>query len=151
MGKNERVLRIMIKIEQYMRKYRGIPFQYGGCEGKGLDCIGFVYKFFVDCGVQMPESCEDATKDNYSDVYRTSDDRADELLLKYFDAMPGIEVHPMRLLAGDALVIKSMRTGHLFPAIYGGNGIAVSSFVDSYVRAFSISRVLTVVRARRIM
>ncbi len=141
----------MIKMEREMKKYRGIPFQYGGLTPEGFDCVGFLYRFYADLGVNMPDSIEEANKENYSEIYLKDENRADELLQKYFDIMPGIDVHPMDLLAGDALIIKSTKNNHLFPAVYGGNGIAVSSFIASHVRTFSLTARLPVIRAKRIL
>ncbi len=141
----------MIRIEKEMKKYRGVPFKYGGLAMDGFDCVGFLYRFYADLGVDMPESIEEATKLNYSEIYLEDEDRADELLQRYFDIMPGEDVNIMEILAGDALIIKSEKNNHLFPAVYGGNGIAVSSFIASYVRPFALSSRLPVIRARRVV
>lgn len=140
----------MKNLEQLIRKYRGIPFKYGGLEMDGLDCIGFIYRFYTDQGVTMPESCEEANTENYKEVYLADENRADELLLKYFDSF-GVEVKPGEVLAGDAIIIRHNRSKHLFPAIYGGNGTAVSSFIKAEVRAFAIGKSFPVIRARRVL
>lgn len=141
----------MIRIERELKRYRGIKFQYGGTTMDGFDCMGLMYRFYADRGVAMPDHVEEANKDNYSEVYLADEDRADELLQKYFDILPGEEVNPMEILAGDALIVKNTKNNHLFPAIYGGNGIAISSFIGSYVRPFALSAKLPVVRSRRLL
>lgn len=141
----------MIKnLEKYIREYRGIPFKYGGLDKGGFDCIGFVYRFYCDQGVIMPDHCEDANEGNYSEIYRGNDDRADELLLKYFDSF-GTEVNPFDVMAGDAIIVRHDRTKHLFPAIYGGNGIAITSFLNREVRTFSLTTKTPVIKARRVI
>ncbi len=34
-------------------KYLGIPFQYGGRDEKGIDCIGLVLLYFHDMGIKI--------------------------------------------------------------------------------------------------
>jgi len=139
------------RIEKEIKKYRGVPFKYGGLTMDGFDCVGFLYRFYADLGVDMPESIEEANKENYSEIYLKDENRADDLLQRYFDIMPGFDVNPMELLAGDALIVRNKKNNHLFPAVYGGNGIAVSSFIASYVRTFALNDKLFVIRARRIV
>jgi len=138
-------------IEKEIRKYRNTPFKYGGITPEGYDCLGFVTRFYINKGIDLPRSCEEATEDNYSEIYLANENRADELLLKYFDLLPGKEVNHMELLAGDFLVVKNKKNNHLFPAIYGGNGVGITSFINSYVRPFSIEKNWIVVKARRIL
>lgn len=137
-------------IEQLIRKYRGIPFKYGGLTMEGLDCVGFIYRFYTDQGADMPASCEEADMQNYSTIYLKDEDRADELLLKYFDTF-GVEVNPKEIIAGDAIIVRHSRSHRLFPAVYGGNGLAVSSFLRAEVRTFSIDKSMPVIKARRVL
>jgi hypothetical protein len=138
-------------IEKEIRKYRGTPFKYGGYGADGNDCIGFVHRFFTNMGVNMPDGVAEGNKENYSEIYLSDPDRADELLLAYFDVMPGVEVHPQEVLAGDAIIVRHERYHHLMPAVYGGNGIAITSFLRSEVKTFSLDKKLPIIKARRVI
>ncbi|OPY78297.1 MAG: NlpC/P60 family protein [Syntrophorhabdus sp. PtaU1.Bin153] len=138
-------------INERLKKYRGIKFKYGGYgpDNKGLDCLGFVYTFLTENGVTMPDALGEINKENYSQFYRENEDKADQALLDYFDTF-GTEISPKAIIAGDVILVRHNKTGRLFPAIYGGNGIAVSSFIGRDVRSFAVGGDLPVVKARRV-
>lgn len=141
----------MIKnIEQLIRKYRGIPFKYGGLTMQGLDCIGFIYRFYTDHGASMPDTFEGLDKENYSNLYMRDRETADKVLIRYFDTF-GVEVNSGEIIAGDAIIVRHDRSRHLFPAVYGGNGLAVATFNNREVKAFALGKRLPVVKARRVL
>ena len=38
------------------RKYLGVPYRYGGDNGRGFDCSGLVHKVFLDQKITLPRS-----------------------------------------------------------------------------------------------
>lgn len=135
------------KFLNLMKPFRGVPFKFGGIDLDGLDCIGFIYCFNKACGIDMPEEIKGWNKNNYYLKYKENEDEADNMLLDYFDLF-GVEVKPMEIIAGDSIVVKHNKTRRLFPAIYGGNGIAMGCFLDKGVKAFSLEK-LAIIKARR--
>lgn len=140
----------MKNLEKYIRKYRGVPFKLGGLGMDGLDCIGLLYRFYTDMGVEMPDSVGEANKDNYAQICDEDKSKTAKLLTEYFDLF-GEEVSPMEVMSGDAIIIRHGKTKRLFPAIYGGNGIAIAVFLNSCARTFSVGGEAVIVKARRVL
>lgn len=46
---------VQSKYEQIARQFLGIPYQHGGRDRKGLDCLGLVYLFYQELGIRIPD------------------------------------------------------------------------------------------------
>lgn len=133
-------------------KFKDKPFIYGGysLEQGGFDCVGFMYAFYKDLGIELPNTFKGITLDNYSQFYLENKD-TDETLKEYLNTV-GIEVNPTQILKGDLIAVKHISKNYpLFPAIYGGNKLAISSFIGYKVKVFSLTNTYEVVVARRVI
>lgn len=137
------------KFLDMMRPFKKVPFKFGGTDFNGLDCIGFIYCFNKRCGINMPEELNGWNKENYYIKYKENEDEADSILLDYFNSF-GKEIKPFEVIAGDSIIIKHDKTRRLFPAIYGGNNMAISSFLNKGVRVFALGNKLPIIKARRV-
>jgi len=43
------------QIESLIKKYLGIPYRHAGRDFNGLDCLGLIYFFYKDCGIDVPD------------------------------------------------------------------------------------------------
>jgi cell wall-associated NlpC family hydrolase len=47
------------QLQRYYRDWQGVRYQYGGLSKRGVDCSGFVYRFYRDrYGMEIPRSTE---------------------------------------------------------------------------------------------
>ncbi|HKI61875.1 MAG TPA: NlpC/P60 family protein [Mariprofundaceae bacterium] len=47
------------QLQRYYRDWEGVRYQYGGLDKRGVDCSGFVYRFYLDrYGMEIPRSTE---------------------------------------------------------------------------------------------
>ena len=44
-----------VDIDRLVEKYLGIPYKHGGRNLDGLDCLGLVYCFYRDAGINVPD------------------------------------------------------------------------------------------------
>jgi len=43
-------------IEEAVRKYLGVPYKHNGRDLDGLDCLGLIWRFYKDMGIEVPDS-----------------------------------------------------------------------------------------------
>jgi len=44
------------KIDEAVRMFSGIPYRHGGRSKDGLDCLGLVYVFYKQLGIDLPDN-----------------------------------------------------------------------------------------------
>lgn len=129
-------------------KYINRPFKVGGTTLNGLDCLGILGAISTDLELQFPKEFNGITEENYYELYMKDRKNAEETLVAFFDTV-GNEVSVNEIVAGDWLIINQ-RGRLLFPAMYVGNGNAVTSSIKEGVKVFSIEYPNTVIMARRL-
>lgn len=146
----------------YVGSFLGTPWKKCGNGSDGYDCYGFVRAFYAGLGARLPDcfaSMADymasgeilpVTLSTYHDYYTTDRDAADTLLLELAETL-GTPVAPKEAVAGDFLVVRHSGTGHLFPAVYTGNGHCAASFLHDGVRIVPMTRGVYAVAARRLL
>jgi len=103
-------------------KYERTPYRYGGVDGKGLDCSGFVYVSFFDAlGISVPRSSDGL----YSWVEKISIDNAQPGDLVFFRTTGTKKISHVGILTGDGRFIHSASEGPVTGVIY-------SSLDESY-------------------
>ncbi len=134
------------------RSYLGKPYRKGGLGPDGFDCVGLILSVGEALGYAMPRTYGDWDRETYAAGWFALAERApeaaDAILADFFSGI-GREVPLHGILAGDLLLCRT-REGGRFPAVYLGNGQAMSSFTDAGVRAFSLDATCRPVMARRI-
>lgn len=68
-----------VTIDEAVRKYVGIPYKHNGRDLDGLDCLGLIWRFHKDVGIDVPDS---DGKPIAVDWYRDDPDRYIRGLLK---------------------------------------------------------------------
>jgi hypothetical protein len=153
-----------INLARELDKYRNIPFLRGSnsvdwnSDKKGLDCIGFIYAFYTNLGIQMPDkiildSGELINNTNYGESFKKYGKRiVDFYLYKYYD-MFGTEILPNKVIIGDAIIVKAANSPHLIPGIYGGNNLIFACSIERGVQTFSIGirQKMPIIKARRVI
>jgi cell wall-associated NlpC family hydrolase len=129
-----------------MDKYIGKPFVCGGTGDPGYDCFGMIYAWCQDNDITI-EELDGWTRENYCHRMMEEKEEAERIMLEVF-AKTGQPVDPGKILAGDILVLKG-NSGGLFPAIFCGNGRAISSFLTAGTRVFSMKDI-EIICARRV-
>jgi hypothetical protein len=135
-----------------MGRYLGKPYSPNGYGPESYGCFGVIYAYLREKGVKVPEECWTLrgtwTIRNYADLF-TDIKYGESVMEAVFDAI-GTEVQPNQVVAGDIIIVRHPNSGRLFPAIYGGNNHAISSFLDREVRTFALSKAFEVTKARRV-
>lgn len=114
----------------------------------GYSCLGFCYHALKALGKNPPYGDDEVNIDNYEKLYPSGEQRTFDRLIEFTKTM-GKEVRPAAALTGDFILLKDRR-GHIFPAIYTGNGQAMVCFEYCGVRSFVISGKAEIIMARRL-
>lgn len=118
------------QLAEFAALYRGVPYQWGGLSGKGMDCSGLVRMAYMAQGRVIPRDA-------------------------WQQALEGEEVAADELLPGDLIFFGNARTGRItHVAIYAGEGKYVHSSqmvrVNSLLPESADYLPLTVLHRRRI-
>lgn len=136
-----------MKFARRMNKYIGKPFLSGGADENGYDCFGMIYSWCNENGIVI-EPIDGWSRENYHVRMMEEKEEAERILIEAFKSI-GQHVDNKKILAGDIIIVKSGVSG-LFPAIFCGNGRAVSSFIIAGTRLFSLKDI-EIIMARRII
>ena len=135
-----------------MKKFIGKPFSASGYGPDSYGCLGFVYAFLIDqdkgdrLTLEIPGGIDIW---NYSQWYPTA--TQEEILKALNDAFDanGEEIPVGRQIAGDIVIVRTANGGH-YPAVYGGNGNVVASYLDAGVRTMKVTGGMKITRVRRV-
>jgi cell wall-associated NlpC family hydrolase len=118
-----------------MQRYIGRPFQEGAYGPEAYDCVGFIWRYLRDQGINVPDNWNDLNEHNYFHLARGSKKRECDTLRKWVLTL-GKEIPANQRLAGDILLceIKDI----LFVTVYCGNNHAISVSREQGVRVISI-------------
>lgn len=109
------------------------PYRLGQMKPKGgFDCFSFVYWFYRELGVELPEKYGSYTVKNYADRFRENPDAAKRAMWRWLSEL-GEKVDPSYAHPGDFLIMQ-MPAGP-FPAVELGNGnvLALDERIGVYV------------------
>jgi cell wall-associated NlpC family hydrolase len=114
----------------------------------GYSCLGFCYHVLAALGKNPPYGDDEVNIDNYEKLYPSGEQRTFDRLIEFAKTM-GNEVAPHEVLAGDFVLLQDRR-GHVFPAIYTGNGQVMMCFEYCGVRSFAYAGKAKIIIARRL-
>ena len=123
---------MIIPLCDLTRKWTGTP--YGE-----TDCINFVHDFLSEAlGRPVPDSWGDLNTVNYLNRWRQNRQEVEQQLCQAVQAHTTASdpKHPKLL---DLLVVE-IRNDCLTPAVYVGNGNAITCFIKSGVRVFNLDK-----------
>ena len=139
-----------------MKKFAEITGKYINKSFKEYSCMGFLYAFYTELGVFVPNSFEDLTLDNYASSYKKDPRETQIRMLKLIRSLGKPSKATLPHLA-DLLVIAQNTTRKgvikpgLFPAVYVGKGQAISSFIGAGVTTFELDKNQRPIVARRML
>ncbi len=129
-------------------KYIGKSFKAGAHGDGGYGCVDLIHALCVDLEKKVPNRFRDWDLKNYVELYQTDRLKAEAVLLDLSKTL-GEEVSVHELVAGDILICRQER-GNLFPALYVGNGNAISAFTRAGVNVFKLDAKNKPICARRL-
>ena len=91
---------------------------YGLSPQEGFNCFSYVWYFYREVGLDIPDKFHGYTKENYLKKYIQDPDAAKEIMFKYFRKL-GDPVNINYIWPGDFVFI---RDEEIVNAIYVGNG-----------------------------
>lgn len=131
-----------------MRRFLDRPFKKGGTGPGGYDCLGLVAAVQDELGRRFPREYAGFSERDYWRLYEEDRERAEQTMIEFFDSFAP-RVDARRLMPGDILVVRSLKNGWRFPAVYVGNGNCITSLADLGTRIIALNDSLPVVGAWR--
>jgi len=138
-----------------MKKFAEITAKYIDKPFKQYTCMGFLYAFYTELGVSVPDQFEDLTLENYMEKYRMDPRGIQIRMLKLIRSLgkPSRATLPH---LGDLLVVSQNTTKQtippgFFPAVYVGKNQALAGFLRTGVSTFSLDRNNRAIVARRMI
>ncbi len=108
-----------INLRQYTNKYIGKNYKLGE-----IDCFSIVYQYLKDKNFKVPDSFNNVSFENYSNLYLRNKKEAKNLMISFFNLLL-LEIKIGEIKAGDILLLSLH--GDEFPAISVGNGMILSA------------------------
>lgn len=117
-----------------------------GLQFNECGCIQLIHSWYADLGIKLPDSFEGLTLSNYFEFWERDKKAAIAKMLYYFNSL-GEE--STILGCHDLIAVKEK--GNTYAAVYLGNGMAITSNINSGVRVFHLGRYHKVILIRRIL
>lgn len=118
MGKRTKGLRFA----EFTGRSVGRPYKLGE-----TDCLSLVLSFLDHAGVEIPDSFDGVTRENYPALYRVDPRRAKEILLRWITTV-GEEIPPSHAFTGDILVVRVKGKEDWGIEIHAGGDLALGAF-----------------------
>lgn len=139
-----------------MKKLADITAKYIDQSFHKYTCMGFLHAIYTDFGIDVPDSFEDLSLDNYMYAYRRDPRNIQIKMLKLIRSLgkPSSTITPS---IGDLLVVAqntcraNVIPPGLFPAIYTGKGQALTSFRRTGVSMFALDKNHRPIVSRRLI
>lgn len=127
-------------LEEAVRKYVGIPYKHNGRDLKGLDCLGLIWRFYADMGIDVPDSDGRPISEDW---YREDPDRYIRGLLKVGAAVTG-PLKPLDLvyfqLRGVVRHAGIMVSPNVFIHVRENRPVMLSRLSGPWLRAYAGAR-----------
>jgi len=123
------------------RKYIGASFE-------DYNCLQFVHDFYVDAGIEVPNSFKKWNLDTYMAYWEKDPENAIKDMIELFETI-GEPADVEHLKKGDLIVVqyKSVK----FPALYIGANKALAASQKDGVQTYTLGDVFVPVMARRLI
>lgn len=132
-----------------MKNFAAITANYISRPFVDHSCMGLLYSIYTDLGVNVPDTFEDLTLDNYMEAFK-ADPRGTQIRMLRFARSLGRLSSAVNPHLADLLVV-TQKGRILFPAIYAGRGQAITSFLRGGVSMFRLDRRNRAIVARRMI
>lgn len=108
-----------VKMAEVVARMLGAKYNlYGHSPEEGFNCLSYIYWFYREMGVDVPDRMGRHNKDNYIRYWEKSPKRAKLALVRYLKRL-GESIDPAFYRAGDLVLLKGEE---MLNAIYLGNG-----------------------------
>lgn len=138
----------MIPFPELIKPYLGQPYKREGVGDGGWGCVGLCYDILKKLGKNIITEYEGKSITNYKEWEDSVLPEEVDTLIKNAIMSVGKEISIKEVLPGDILMLEIRR--HVHPAIYVGNGNAISSFKNAGVTVFKIDKLNKAIKARRL-
>ncbi|MCG8638491.1 MAG: hypothetical protein MI862_02085 [Desulfobacterales bacterium] len=125
-------------------RYVGQPFEK-------ISCMGLLHSMYTDIGVDVPDTFKGLTLETYFSAWEKDKKGTVGIMQDLFDTLGSPVKDLARLQRYDLLVVRETRDGkkNIYPAMYLGLGLAITSNLHKGVRVFHIGELHQVIKARR--
>lgn len=126
--------------------------KYVGKQFNEFSCMKLMHDFCHDIGFDMPGDFDGLTLDNYMEFWERDKKEAIKKLFLFFMTL-GENVFDFSKIKRFDLLIMEETNGdkkNMYPALYMGGNICMTSNINSGVKMFHIGAIHKVVLARRI-
>ena len=139
-----------------MKRFAAITAKFVDRPFKRYTCMGFLYSFYRELNVAVPNTFEDLTLDNYMDHYRKNPREIQIRMLKLIRSLGSPSKATLPHL-GDLMVVaqnttkKTVIPPGFFPAVYIGKEQCLTSFLRTGVTTFKLDKNHRAIVARRMI
>jgi hypothetical protein len=113
----------MAKFATRMLTYLGKPFKEGSTGPDAFDCVGLIYRYAKDAGLNIPDTFQSWTLSDYYQLAHGDRELENTKTCEWVLTL-GSEIKTTDMVAGDVVVLNVL--DHQWPCIYGGQGNAIS-------------------------
>jgi len=132
----------MVPLSEITSKYIGKPFSE-------MPCMHLMHSIYADLGFEGPKSFGELTLDNYQEHFKTNSKLTQARMLQLFKSL-GQPVSVDRLKIYDLVIL--MQPGKvIFPGIYVGRKMVITSAIQKGVCVAHIGRFNKLIMARRLI
>ena len=131
----------MKRLAEITRRYVGRPFA-------DVSCMGLLHALYTEMGIAVPDAWGELTLENYMNLYRADRKAAEAALLALLDTLGAPVSAPYKI--GDLLAVSQPVHDCIYPAVYLGRGLAITSTVREGVTVYPLGPSNKPVAARRL-
>lgn len=134
----------VINLSHLTARYIGRPFEESSC-------MGLLYDVYTDIGVKVPSQFGGLDLDSYFLAWEKDKRGTIAVMLDLFQTLGAPVVDLSRLKRFDLLAVEETNGDkkNIYPAIFTGNRMALTSNLTQGVRMFHIGQLHRVLMARR--
>lgn len=125
-----------VRFADVVARYLHARYRFGSVEPDACDCVSFIWLFYRDIGISLPDEFGGLTRETYPAAYESDPAAAKSAMLGWLRSL-GAPIDPKRRLPGD-LILLVQKSGEFSAMIDTGRGHCIGMHAPLGVCCVSI-------------